>query len=36
MGRTKNGVELPVPCYWAEPITLEQFQTFAPEKLELY
>lgn len=26
---------LPIPCCWPEPITLEQFETFAPEKLEL-
>jgi hypothetical protein len=28
-------VELPRPCPWPEPITLDQFIAFTPEKLEL-
>ncbi len=27
--------DLPVPRWWPDPITLEQYQAFTPEKLEL-
>lgn len=31
----RNGLEWPEPRWWAEPITPEEFDAFAPKKLEL-
>lgn len=31
----EQGIRLPRPCWWPEPITAEQYEAFTPEKLEL-
>ncbi len=30
-----DAADLPTPRWWPEPITLEQYRAFTPEKLEL-